>query len=250
MAEVFDRKHGADSFVHYFLVTHSEQDEKIRTELGLVLAEYARVKAEKEALEKVFFLTKKRRQRLGALRTRTIQLQGRRTSLAASLADVMLREQYEALCEIPRVAHVEVKDSLLVIFTDMLYGKDEADEWRITGKYRIEIDFRVPNTTGVSWENLTHPTSNLQGPPNIGLDGRVTCMGTATEVLNKALAAKDWVTAVSIVVRYPECRGTRNQIKVWPVVPQSEVPEWYISAFGHQSAQEDSVNDIVDFYDM
>jgi hypothetical protein len=119
-----------------------------------------------------------------------------------------------------------------VITTDTLFGKDWSGTWHCVGGELIEINLLEKGpTSAIRWKNLTHQIGGMQGPPNIGADGRVTCFGDAAGMLHVAFEKEDWETIVAIAVRYPECAGSQNQITRWPEFATESVPSWYLETF-------------------
>ncbi len=183
------------------------------------------------------WMNKKQRKRLGALRTNIIKLRGRIAEMERSYVTPRLHELYGRLLAIPRVESISARSDILIVFTDLLFGKDKNHQWHVVGRFRIVFNLRKSihldtSHLDICWENLTHPRPDLQGPPNINRQGLVSCFGDARAPLVSALQRGDWETVVAIAVRYPECAGTHDAIRLWPAARDEEVPPWYLDMFG------------------
>jgi hypothetical protein len=201
-----------------------------------------------------------RRMMSGKVRSEMIQVDTQLRQLRSRLAryETEIETIREVWREMGRVAMVksvsfnagkETNDCvLLVIETEVLYSKDKAGVWHVIGQVRIGVPLESTDPKKIVWTNMTKPVA---GPPvgnyhdgHGGLQtityfhapagvkgeqyGIVSCFGTALAPLQEAMKRDDHVALVQILVRYTECTGQHDNARFWPVVKESEVPQWYL----------------------
>lgn len=196
--------------------------------------------------------TRTRSRILGQKRTQRIRLEGQYSALLArrQSTEQELRDrwqaQYRDILDIPRILAVSVENKRVVLLTDVLFGKDRAGAWHRIGPYLTSFCAIEPTLDTIRWINLDGPKkandgpSICWGPPNIfqtGPEGvgTVGCPGDdARRDVTLAAKNRDFVLLAKVVVRYPECPGSQHNrnMQLWPIVPASDVPQWYIDTFG------------------
>lgn len=186
----------------------------------------------------------KRRRRTARKQQRVVQmkaeLQTLRESEEARVAVKSFERMFDDIHTIPRVRWLSVGGDELLVSTDMLYGKRFAlpRTWHKIGEFTITIPFSNP--FGMKWTNHSHSYFE-QGvgywsAPQI-LNGAKNCFGPdASTIIQKADKENDLKSIVEVAVRSCETQGVSSHVDLrlqyWPVVPDPEVPEWYLENFG------------------
>lgn len=241
------------SFINSMMTLHSAQCDTLEE---LIKATQAKLRWTEKFLEKSKNLSRKAMRRharkYSDARTERIRLHGRLEQLLTERGEFdtkqreKWRDQYRAIVETPRILAVHVENERVVWRTDVLFGKDMAHRWHRIGPYEISCNAIHPALSTIRWKNLDGPkklnqSSLVWGPPNIFShreeddSGSVSCAGeVANDHVNSAARSHDFVLLTWVVVRYPECPGgpQNENMQKWPIVPASEVPQWYIETFG------------------
>lgn len=179
-----------------------------------------------------------KRQEIVVLESKLHVLRGERSPLTST--EEVFREQYDEIMRIPRVLDAFIEEPRLACLTDALYGIDTYGGWHRIGRFKISFDLINPDRGSFQWINLDGVVGEYHAPPNIRHNanegyGHSTCMGgDVHDMLENAKEKLDFPTIVSIMVRFPECRGTGNiaSIQAWPSVSRCDVPQWYLTTFG------------------
>lgn len=180
-----------------------------------------------------------RRRKIGEKQTRLVQLRAEKSRTERILEALRKNDSYERgramfarICAIPRVTSVTYGNKKLTVYTDRLYcygASPTGSVWYRLCKYAIEINLEQPKTGWVRWK-----TSELERPPNfvapqIPASGVVTCFGLEAQTrFDIALAINEYDIVVNVLVRFTECPTTSENMKGWPIVERSEVPQWYL----------------------
>ncbi len=184
-------------------------------------------------------------QQMGALQTNIKQLSGQRAKLERTRSRIPVSEddlqvQFGMIWAIPRIERVRVDQGKLVYSTLPLYGKDHGNQWRRIGPFEISFELQYPIRENFTWINLDGRKECMHGPPNIieptdAEYGVVSCAGAdAQNIIHSAGEINDYPALVAFSIRYPECAGAdhNDSIMRWPLVPETDVPEWYLQQFG------------------
>ncbi len=144
----------------------------------------------------------------------------------------------------PRVASLEIRPDMLIVQTEMLYGRAKGplrQTWHRIGEFRIRYqpalrakDMNSRFDTSFVWENITGNFSlgNVRVPaPQVDAGGQRTCIGTAKTSIAAYLRQKRLDLVVSVLIRYAECPHPSSGFGEFPVVDASEVPQWYRDEF-------------------
>lgn len=162
----------------------------------------------------------------------------------------MVRDAYVGLSP-----YVEDVEPCLCICTDMLYGRSTSGSWHRVGRFIIAANFTEPLDDiniplgGVvryfRWKNLDGMVEGIAGPRGgafglwqaptyIDSDGYAQCFGHGRRELREHVEAGDWPWVFATLIRFVECPGQRNSIRLWPRVDEDEVPSWYLDTFAPQ----------------
>ncbi len=180
--------------------------------------------------------TKKIRKRIGRNKTELTRLHGLLNRVEAedasqALAREMYKDQWHRIHNVPQVESIQFRGKSLVILTHPLFGKSTDSQWHRVGPFLISI-LLSGDRNQMHWINLEGAVKDMQAPAGVQLSGAVGCIGNAGPPLIDAFKRHDHVQLVEIAVRYAECSGQHDNLRLWPQVSPDDVPEWYIQTFG------------------
>lgn len=246
---MLSKNHKQYAFAAYVLSQSDKDAHDILALQAALRSELVELQRDLANLESLYCRSRREAQSMSRKRMRIMQLTGKLQKLEEEMHALPsaeeYRRQYDAICAIPRVADVTI-ESALVITTDPLFGRDKRGIWRRVGPYRITFNAHQHAeaiSERISWINIEGGKDRLTENPldgtrvimtSFGADasGRRVCLGTARDPLVGAYQRNDYVTLVSILVRFPECQGQFNDLELWPVANIEEVPIWYREMFG------------------
>lgn len=267
MEKVFAHDEYESAFVRDMLATFALRRAEITDDILLKQHEIEDMQADIDALRFKSPKSQQEVEHLGRERKAFVQkntaLRGLQNELrnCAAPSEEILRMQYREIISTPRVLAAWIENGHIMIRTDVLYGKDRNWEWRRIGPFLVSFEVLLKSIHSFSWKNLEgvrpgkcHRYVTLastggggwleaeglfHGPPNIEDRmagwGKVNCAGHAAHTFIKGgRLDRDYPTLVQFAVRYPECHGTLNSsvMSSFPIVPVSEVPQWYIETHG------------------
>jgi hypothetical protein len=250
-----------------YKMSQADEDRYVAFRSAELLPEIARLTQELQQIEGLLMtanqvieasstwpiLSSKTRKKLGQAMTQRTHLTGQRERLLdmyrkTTIGSVPLRETYRAMCSVPRVLGIRLEDRENgmhhIIDTLPLYGKSvDGTSWHRVGPFIITTNLTAASVSAIEFKNLDGTVNvnrdrantaavMFHGPSGIKADGRVSCYGTAKDPILEALAQKNDLDLVKLLVRYVECHGQHNFITCWPWVKVSDVPPWYIETFG------------------
>jgi hypothetical protein len=179
-----------------------------------------------------------------------------RTAIERHRADIQSREAvWSQMNSVPRVRNITfVSKDLdrphpeLVIETEPLFSLSKEKEWHQIGRVIIVVPLECTNPEKIRWRNVdrvvkkmlkVHTNNGFTPSPDAllfhapaGVRGKeygsVSCFGTAYDPITSAMRREDHLALVQILVRYTECTGQHDNARFWPIVKESEVPQWYL----------------------
>lgn len=137
-----------------------------------------------------------------------------------SLSAAAFGQEYDALLRVPKVKDVKVDGRNIVVYTDVLYCKDDRSGYlHEIGAFRIELPL---GGASPRWFNQTRRVTGIaegQHAPHVYSDGHA-CLGNTADVFRRLLRDHQFAIAAQYAIEFVEQANTADpagkRIDNWP----------------------------------
>lgn len=163
------------------------------------------------------------------INTNRVRLEGLRSRSMSALEQ--LGKEFDKLREVRGVKDIEIADTTVKVFTNMLYCRNPATKkLHEIGEFRIELYGEQNQSAGcVKWFNLTRTVDGGSGKmnaPHVRLDGNA-CLGNTSTTFPQLISNYEFSAAAMLAIQFIESVNINDQwgryIVNWPIASEETV---------------------------